>query len=522
MSDSKHFDDEKNVGGAAVDVSVLPAISDDAHHVQLQDVDEAAAFVAGWEGEITEEMNARIRRKCDWHLLPLMMTLYFVQFTDKTTLGSSAILGIKTDTHLSQAQYNWLGTIFYLSYLIFEWPQAVALQKFPPGKWMACNILIWAVCLCCHAACKNFAGLFFCRFFLGVCEGSITAGFLILTSMFYTQEEATQRVGYWFLMNGTAQIFNGVVSFGVYHVNPDIIAPWKVYMLITGLLTLAVGLCFWFFIPNNPMTAYFLTKEERIIAIERLRGKSTGIENKTWKKEQFIEALTDWKCWAFAIYAGSNNVANSLTNMTSLIINSFGFTVWQTTLLGTVSGAIEILTIWSSVLVIKKFPNSRGYVGASYSIPNIVSGILLVALPWTAKGALLFAVYLGGVGTPGFVLSLSWCSTSNTGHTKKATANAMLLIGYCLGNLLSPQMWEAKYAPRYYIPWGIILGTYVLNPIILLGIWFFLNRENKRRDKLVEKGELVQEKFVDEYGEEIDPTFLDMTDHKNLSFRYPL
>lgn len=124
-------------------------------------------------------------------------------------------------------------------------------------------------------------------------------------------------------MNGTAQIFNGVVSFGVYHVNPDIIAPWKVYMLITGLLTLAVGLCFWFFIPNNPMTAYFLTKEERIIAIERLRGKSTGIENKTWKKEQFIEALTDWKCWAFAIYAGSNNVANSLTNMTSLIISQF-------------------------------------------------------------------------------------------------------------------------------------------------------------------------------------------------------
>lgn len=64
----------------------------------------------------------------------------------------------------------------------------------------------------------------------------------------------------------------------------------------------------------------------------------------------------------------------------------------------------------------------------------------------------------------------------------------MLLIGYCkpftnrivkgkdddlvshigLGNLLSPQMWEAKYAPRYYVPWGIILGTYVLNPIILV------------------------------------------------------
>ena len=29
-----------------------------------------------------------------------------------------------------------LGTIFYLSYLVFEYPQNLALQKFPVGKWM--------------------------------------------------------------------------------------------------------------------------------------------------------------------------------------------------------------------------------------------------------------------------------------------------------------------------------------------------------------------------------------------------
>jgi hypothetical protein len=39
------------------------------------------------------------------------MLLYLVQFTDKTTLGSSSILGIKKDNHLSASQYNWLATI---------------------------------------------------------------------------------------------------------------------------------------------------------------------------------------------------------------------------------------------------------------------------------------------------------------------------------------------------------------------------------------------------------------------------
>lgn len=139
--------------------------------------------------------------------------------------------------------------------------------------------------------------------------------------MFYTHAEGTQRVGYWFLMNGTAQIFNGLVSYGVWHVNSTAIAPWQVYYIVCGLMTLVVGACFWVFIPDNPMKARFLTQEERVIAIERLKNNSTGVENKTWKKEQFFEALSDWKPWAFALFAASANVSNSLTNMTQLIIS---------------------------------------------------------------------------------------------------------------------------------------------------------------------------------------------------------
>jgi MFS family permease len=112
-------------------------------------------------------------------------------------------------------QWIRLGTIFYLGYLAFEFPQNWALQRLPVGRWMrlaahawraaasseathsSLNILIWGVALCSHAACKNFAGLFACRLILGICEGSITAGFLIVSSMFYTRREQTVRVGYW-------------------------------------------------------------------------------------------------------------------------------------------------------------------------------------------------------------------------------------------------------------------------------------------------------------------------------------
>lgn len=59
------------------------------------------------------------------------------------------------------------------------------------------NVLIWGIALMSHAACTSFGGLFAVRFILGVCEGSITAGFMIVSGMFYTRKEQTLRVGYW-------------------------------------------------------------------------------------------------------------------------------------------------------------------------------------------------------------------------------------------------------------------------------------------------------------------------------------
>lgn len=65
------------------------------------------------------------------------------------------------------------------------------------GHISSLNILIWGIAQCSHAACKNFASLFACRLILGICEGSIVTGFMIVSSMFYTRRENTTRVGYW-------------------------------------------------------------------------------------------------------------------------------------------------------------------------------------------------------------------------------------------------------------------------------------------------------------------------------------
>lgn len=56
--------------------------------------------------------------------------------------------------------------------------------------------MCWGAFLMLHAACTNFTGLLIVRALLGVCEGSVTSGFMIITSQYYTSVEQGQRVGW--------------------------------------------------------------------------------------------------------------------------------------------------------------------------------------------------------------------------------------------------------------------------------------------------------------------------------------
>lgn len=492
----------------------------------IDDVDVAATVASDSPVSLSPEEALRLRRKIDWHIMPLMCLMYLITFMDKTTLGQAAVLGLIPDTHLTTNQFNWLGTIFYFSYLLFQYPQNLALQRFPVGKWMSINIFVWALVLCLHAACRSFGALFAVRFLLGICEGAITPGFMIVTSMFYTRVEQTRRVGYWFLMNGFAVIVLGFISFGLLHVHTPRFMPWQWLMVITGAITLVTAVLFWFYFPDSPTSARFLddTKQERIKAIQRIRVNQTGIENKHFKRPQFIEALQDPRTWLLAFIAAASNIVNSLTNQRQLIVAQFGFTTLQTTLLGCVDGVVLILSVWLGVVLA-----SRGAIGHAYAsvlmyIPAILGTILVSTLPFSDKIGLLFSYWICIFAIAPYSIFLGWVTSMTSGHTKRITINAIVLGAYALGNALSQFMWQSQYKPRNHIPWAIISATNFSSALAFLLLRFLLAADNHSRDASSDSDIPVSVVVVDLDGmrTKVPKAFLDLTDRQNRDFRYPL
>jgi ACS family allantoate permease-like MFS transporter len=83
-------------------------------------VDPALKATGGTVIEITAEASARVLKKIDRHMLPLLCWIYMIQFADKSSLNYSSLMGIKTDDNLSGAQYSWVGSIFYAGYIFWE------------------------------------------------------------------------------------------------------------------------------------------------------------------------------------------------------------------------------------------------------------------------------------------------------------------------------------------------------------------------------------------------------------------
>ncbi|KAG8907649.1 hypothetical protein FRB99_003111 [Tulasnella sp. 403] len=465
----------------------------------------------------------KIRAKLDRHMLPLLCILY---------TRAASILGILQDAHLNADEYNNLGTAFYIGYIIFVWPHAWMMQRFPIAKYIAINIFFWSICIGLQATCHNYGGLFTLRFLLGASEGCITSGIMTIISMFYTRVEISERLGWTFMCNGLAQVISGFIAFGVAHLSKTAHPrPWQWFLIIMAIISLAVSILYFWRMPDNPSSAVFLSDQEKVDVVQRIRINQNGIETKVWKRYQFIEALTDPKTWLFFLFAAISNLQGGLGIMYGIVIKGFGFTTLETTLLNIPSGAAMVISITLGGLFLRRFTDSRTIIAAIGFMPNVIGGFFLIFLPLSNKAGLLTNIYIIQTGGVGFIMILSLCAIVVAGHTKKMTVNAIFLIGYALGQMLCTQFWKQKYRPRNTVPFAILTTTYIIDIIIILIIRWYLLRENKRRDaeKLASGKEYEEYGYVETTREDgtvvkvkVPIQFMDITDKENKAFRYPL
>ncbi|KAG0646165.1 Allantoate permease [Hyphodiscus hymeniophilus] len=498
--------------------------------LDLVNADEALDFLTNHpraveiaiEGNAILEDPVRLRklvRKIDFTIAPLLAAVYFLQFLDKTTLSYTAVMGIRTDTHLKGQDYSDLSMLFYIGFLAAEFPTQYLGQHISRlGVYLGVNIMLWGLVLGCHAACTTFAGLAVCRTLLGVFESCVAPILVLIIAMWYKKEEQGKRVSWFYVCNSLTAIVGGLLAYGVSFAQTKF-ASWRIFFLAIGVMTMIVGALVCVFLPDSPVKAKRFTDAEKVAALLRVKNNQSGTQNAHLKKEQVFETFKDVRVWLVCLCTLLSSIPNGgISNFSSILLTTFGYTSQQALILAAPGGAIGAVCVLGVGYLSDRW-HDRSSVMLICILPTILGAGLMIGLDPNGvpknKAGLLAASFLTGTFGAAFMLLLAWNASNIAGHTKKVTVNAMTLVSFAVGNILGTQTFQAKQAPGYISGKISIIATLgALCFMILILRWYNdrLNKQNVERAAEMSDDEqaVLKERLA----------FADQTDRKNPFFKY--
>ncbi|KAM0710206.1 hypothetical protein Q7P35_002568 [Cladosporium inversicolor] len=480
---------------------------------------EVAKYATGEQVDISEPENKRLKKLIDKRVLSIMVFTYFLQALDKGTMSFTSIMGLQEDFNLVGTElFPWLTTCIYIAILVVEYPINYTIQRVPIGKFLGICIIIWGSILALHAACSTFTHLVIVRTLLGTFEAVCQPTFLVMSGMWYKREEQAQTVTYWYMMNGAQQIVGGLLAYCFSFITRDrAITGYQAIFITYGCFSVLWGVFVVWYLPDSPMRAKCFSEEDKRLMVERVRTNQTGLQNKTFRREQAFEALKDPQIWCYCLIQICTTLPTSgLGAFYNIIIKGLDFTTLQTQLLAMVLGAFIIAILMSSTWLVNKTKQNL-IVIAVYLIPSYVGTIVLMTVPNTntaTKAGLLISYYIVLSFWAAQGLGMSLLSRNVAGQTKKSFAVSMNFIAWSVGNAVGPQVFRNTDKPRYFIAFSTHMGCYVLLLLVIIFLRFYLTRLNKQRDAAAASG-------VREADDKRNiHAFEDLTDKENPNFRY--
>lgn len=141
---------------------------------------------------------------------------------------------------------------------------------------------------------------------------------MLITTAWYTRPEQPSRIATWYCSNGLGVAGGGLLGYAIGNIKGDL-PSWRYEFLIVGALCASWGIVLWFLLPDSPPTARWLGREERLMAVARLRKNQTGVDTKVFKWDQASELHIC--CADTRLKGGHRSLKRSYTNPRRCLIS---------------------------------------------------------------------------------------------------------------------------------------------------------------------------------------------------------
>lgn len=472
------------------------------------------------EEPFDQQLETRMMRKIDLHLMVPLWILFMLGFMDRINLGNVSVLGIVEDLHLTGNNFNVALQVFFVPYILLEIPSNLMLKKLSPSRWICTLTFLWGIACMCQGFVRSNGGLITCRFFIGVFEAGFVPGCAYLMSMYYKRHELQKRLSLFWCAGLVAGAFSGLLAYALVHMRGlSGFAGWRWILIIEGLLSISATIPAYFFLADWPEQAKFLSeKEKEYLAFRNAadvggRSKMDHLDKAAWRR-----ILLDWKIWCGSlIYIGITVSGYATALFVPTIMSSIGYSGIESQVHSIPVWMVAALVTFGTSVLTDRWRHRYGFIMFGVLFASIGYVILLaqgpLAKPHQPQLGLnphvrYMAVFF--VTTGCYIVqpvAIVWLANNLGGHYKRAIGLAIQVAFGNIGGIIASNVFVRTEAPRYFIGYGVGLAMIVLCGIMSTVFAVGLIRENRKR----ERGERDNRLILDEHdlanmGDD-DPSF---------------
>ena len=222
-------------------------------------------------------IGASALRKASVRLIPLIAIAYGVAYTDRVNI-SFAALQMNRDLHFSASAYGLGAGLFFLSYAACEIPSNLLLYRFGARRWIARIMITWGLLAMGMMFVKTPLEFYAVRFLLGMAEAGFFPGVVYYLSQWFPANVRARTVSRFYVALPLSSVFMGGLAGALLNLQGRLgLAGWQWLFLAEGFPAVILSVIFFFFLPNTPAEAKWLTAAERDWLVDQLRADNTAI-----------------------------------------------------------------------------------------------------------------------------------------------------------------------------------------------------------------------------------------------------
>jgi sugar phosphate permease len=290
----------------------------------------------------------QLYRKVAWRLIPFLLACYTVAIIDRFNIGFAKLQFLQ-DLKMNDAIFGLAAGIFSIGYVALEVPSNLLLDRIGARKTLLRIMVLWGLVTVLLMFVHNQYHLYILRFLLGAAEGGFFPGILFYLTLWFPDRTRGRMTSLFVIavpLGGViAGPISGLILDGMQGVGG--LRGWQWLFLAEGLPAVLLGFTAYFYLPDRPAGAGWLSSEEKR-TIEQDLAADRAAALKTTKS--FSAALQDPKVYLLSfIYFAFFCSLNTILLWAPSLLKRVG--VVTATDIGYLSGIISIVSAVGMVAI---------------------------------------------------------------------------------------------------------------------------------------------------------------------------